>query len=207
MAKQRLRSDDSEKTAPARRFGTDKPATRAQLLDATLELIVEQGYAAVSGRKVASKAGLNASLVHYYFPTTEDLLVEAYRRGAEQSLERHKEAALSENPLRALWTLSADPSRTALAMEFMALANHRKAIGVEIAHYAEQIRTVQAAALARFIEGARIDLGPCTPLAATVLLAGIARALVMEEGVGIRSGHEDTRAFVEWLLNRLDGGV
>lgn len=207
MTSQRTRSNASADKTPARRFGTDRPATRAQLLDATLELIVEQGYAAVSGRKVASKAGLNASLVHYYFPTTEDLLVAAYRRGAEQSLERHREAALSENPLRALWALSADPSRTALAIEFMALANHRKAIGVEIARYAEEIRALQAAALARFLEDSPIDLGPCTPLAATVLLAGIARALVMEEGVGIRAGHEDTRAFVEWLLNRLNGGV
>ncbi|MGK2908303.1 MAG: TetR family transcriptional regulator [Sphingobium sp.] len=41
---------------------------------------MEEGYAAVSGRKVAARAGLNASLIHYYFPTSDDLLVAAYRR-------------------------------------------------------------------------------------------------------------------------------
>ncbi|MCJ8159103.1 TetR/AcrR family transcriptional regulator [Sphingomonas sp. LaA6.9] len=204
MRSRETRSDDkATKAAAGRRFGTEKPATRAQLLDATLELLVEEGYAAVSGRKVASKAGLNASLVHYYFPTTDDLLVAAYRRGAEQSLERHREAAESDEPWDALWALSTDPSRTALAMEFMALANHRKSIRAEIARYAEEIRTIQANALERGISDGRFDLGPCTPAAATVLLAGIARVLVMEEGVGIFGGHADTREFLAWLFTRL----
>lgn len=186
-----------------RRFGTDKSATRTQLLDAALALMVEEGYAAVSGRKVAARAGLNASLIHYYFPTSDDLLVAAYRRGAEQSLDRHQEAAQSDEPLRALWALSSDPSRTALAMEFMALANHRKAIGVEIARYAEDIRSVQIAAIGRYLEKAPIDLGPCTPAAATVWLAAMARLLVMEEGVGILSGHDDARQLMDWLLTKI----
>jgi hypothetical protein len=35
------------------------------------------------------------------------------------------------------------------------------------------------------------------------VLAGIGRALVMEGEMGIRSGHEDARAFVEAWLDRL----
>lgn len=190
-------------TPQKRRFGTDKSATRAQLLDAALALMVEEGYATVSGRKVAAKAGLNASLIHYYFPKSDDLLVAAYRRGAEQSLERHQAAAQSHDPLRALWTLSIDPSRTALAMEFMALANHRKVIGEEIARYAEHIRAVQIAAIERYLANSPIDLGPCTAAAATVWLAAMARLLVMEEGIGILAGHEDARQLMDWLLTRL----
>ena len=203
MAK-RVSEDAAVKATPQkRRFGTDKSATRTQLLDAALALMVEEGYAAVSGRKVAARAGLNASLIHYYFPTSDDLLVAAYRRGAEQSLERHQAAAQSDDPLRALWTLSIDPSRTALAMEFMALANHRKVIGEEIARYAEHIRTVQIAAIERYLANSAINLGPCTPAAATVWLAAMARLLVMEEGVGILSGHDDARQLMDWLLTRL----
>ncbi|MCI4592197.1 TetR/AcrR family transcriptional regulator [Sphingobium sp. BYY-5] len=190
-------------TPQKRRFGTDKSATRSQLLDAALALMVEEGYAAVSGRKVAARAGLNASLIHYYFPTSDDLLVAAYRRGAKQSLERHQAAAQSDDPLRALWTLSIDPSRTALAMEFMALANHRKVIGEEIARYAEHIRAVQIAAIERYLEHSPTNLGPCTAAAATVWLAAMARLLVMEEGVGILSGHDDARQLMDWLLTRL----
>jgi hypothetical protein len=35
------------------------------------------------------------------------------------------------------------------------------------------------------------------------VLAGIGRALVMEGGLGVTSGHEDARAFVEEWLDRL----
>jgi hypothetical protein len=44
------------------------------------------------------------------------------------------------------WTLQSDPKYTALAMEFMALANHRKAIRDEIKRYAEYSRRLQAEA-------------------------------------------------------------
>lgn len=203
MAKRISEEGTPRATPQKRRFGTDKSATRTQLLDAALALMVEEGYASVSGRKVAARAELNASLIHYYFPTSDDLLVAAYRRGAEQSLARHQEAARSDDPLRALWALSIDPSRTALAMEFMALANHRKAIGVEIARYAEEIRAVQNTVIGRYLEKAPIDLGPCTPAAATVWLAAMARLLVMEEGVGILSGHDDARQLMDWLLTRI----
>lgn len=194
-------SSSKAKASPSRRFGTDKSATRLQLLDATLTLVVEEGYAAVSGRKVAAKAGLNASLVHYYFPTTDDLLLAAYKRGAEQSLARHREAVGSPDPLRAFWALSADPSRTALAIEFMALANHRKSIRDEIARYAQEIRTVQIAAIEHALSGVQIGLEDCTPAAMTMVLAAMGRLLVMEEGVGISAGHDEVRMFVERLLS------
>ena len=37
--------------------------------------MIDEGYAAVSTRRVAAKAGLTPPLVHYYFPTTDDLLL------------------------------------------------------------------------------------------------------------------------------------
>lgn len=203
LARRISEDDGNVGTIPKkRRFGTDKSATRSQLLDAALALMVEEGYASVSGRKVAARAGLNASLIHYYFPTSDDLLVAAYRRGAEQSLARHQEAASSDEPLLALWALSIDPSRTALALEFMALANHREAVAAEIALHAEQIRAVQVAVIGPYLKKASIDLGPCTPAAATIWLAAMARLLVMEEGVGILSGHEDARQLMDWLLSQ-----
>ncbi|MGK2908304.1 MAG: hypothetical protein ACSLE1_00625, partial [Sphingobium sp.] len=85
----------------------------------------------------------------------------------------------------------------------MALANHRRVIGEEIARYAEDICAVQIAAVGRYIEKVPINLGPCTAAAATVWLAAMARLLVMEEGVGILSGHDDARQLMEWLLTRL----
>ena len=46
----------------------------------------EEGYAAVTSRRVADAAGLKPQLVHYYFRTMEDLFLEVFRRRAEEGL-------------------------------------------------------------------------------------------------------------------------
>ena len=103
-------------------------AKRTLLLDTAETLIVNEGYAAVSTRRVALEAGLKPPLVHYYFPTTEDLLLAVYQRAAERSHQRILEALSGPEPLEAFWALSKDSAHTALGTEFYALANHRKEI-------------------------------------------------------------------------------
>ena len=48
-------------------------ATRALLIDATIQIMLEEGYAAATSRRVAAKAGVKPALVHYYFPTMDEL--------------------------------------------------------------------------------------------------------------------------------------
>ena len=56
-----------------RRFGPESSATRTLLPDATERLMLEEGYAAVSTRRVAREVGLTPAPVRYYFNTTDDL--------------------------------------------------------------------------------------------------------------------------------------
>ncbi len=63
----------------ARRLGTADSKTRLALLDAAERLLLAEGYAAVTSRRVAAAAGLKHQLVHYYFRTMDDLLLEVYR--------------------------------------------------------------------------------------------------------------------------------
>ena len=187
----------------ARRVGAESSATRALILEAADKLIREEGYASVSTRRVASRAGLKPSLVHYYFPTTDDLLVAMSRRGAEESDRMIEEALQSVDPVRALWRFLTDPSRIAMALEFMALANHREAVRLHMAEHCEAMREREVAAFTRLL-GERLA-GPdgCPPAGLSVVLAGIGRALVMEGGLGVTAGHEEARAFVERWLDRL----
>lgn len=162
--------------------------------------MVEEGYAAVTTRRVAERSGLKPPLVHYHFKTTDALLTALYRRGAEQSLQRHASALAQDDPLTAMWRMNSDSERTALALEFMAMANHRKFIREEISRYAEQIRAIQVATLERYLREHGLQGQPFAPLALSVILAGVARALVMEGGVGIRLGHEEAKAAIAELL-------
>ena len=42
-------------------------------MDAAEQLLLEEGYAAVTSRRVGARAGLKPQLVHYYFRTMDDL--------------------------------------------------------------------------------------------------------------------------------------
>src|SRR5215467_11608828 len=120
---------------PARRGNAGDPSTRNALLDAAQELMLDEGYAAVTTRRVATKAGLNSAMVFYYFDSLDGLFIELFRRGAERSFERLQDALSSDQPLWGFWDLIHDRAGSALTMEFIALANHRKAIRAEIADY------------------------------------------------------------------------
>lgn len=178
-----------------RRPRTESSITQTVILDAAERLIVDEGYAAVTTRRVAEQSGLKPPLVHYHFKTTQALLTALYRRSAEQSLQRHASALAQNDPLTAILSVNAETDRTALALEFMAMANHHKFIREEIARYAEQIRAIQVTTLERYLREHQLrPRPPFDPMALSVILAAIARSLVMEAGVGIRLGHAETRA-------------
>jgi AcrR family transcriptional regulator len=54
--------------------------TREQLVAAAERLFAERGFAGVSVRTIAAEAGVNWSLVGYYFRGKDGLLAEVYRR-------------------------------------------------------------------------------------------------------------------------------
>jgi AcrR family transcriptional regulator len=193
-------------TSTPRRIGTETSKTRALLLDAAEKLMLEEGYAAVTSRRVAARAGLKPQLVHYYFRTMDDLFLALYRWRVEQGLERQARAFASAQPLWALWDLSRDSWGNALTMEFTALANHRKAIRSEIAASAEKYRAEQLEGIKAVFERYGIASEDYPPIVCTVLMTSISRFLVIEqETLGMSIGHAETIAFVENLIRRLEG--
>jgi len=192
--------------APQRRIAGPNAKNRAVLLDAAERVMIAGGYAAVSSRRVAAEAGLKPQLVHYYFRTMDDLFLAVFRRRADEGVERQARALASDHPVRALWEFSIDPRGTALTMEFIALANHRKVIRAEIARYAEQFRVQQIAALSTVPGRDSLDVQSLPPVVLSVLLTSLSRVLVMEQALGMSAGHADTVELVERCLRRLDDG-
>ncbi len=180
-----------------------KPDTREAILDATEQLILESGYAAVSSRRVAKKVGVTSALIHYYFPTSDELLVAVYRRAAEHTLARFRDALASETPLREFWSLCTDAKCTALAAEFMALANHREAVRIEIARSFTTLRGMQLEALSTMPSPG--DNGELPdPFVATLLFTAVGRLLVAEKGIDITAGHDEAFAMMEDWLRQLE---
>jgi AcrR family transcriptional regulator len=199
-----LHAVEEDEMASSRRLGAPDSKTRALLLDAAERLLLEEGYAAVSSRRAASEAGLKPQLVHYYFRTMDDLFLAVYRRRAEQNLERYARALASARSLRELWELSNDPRGTAFTVEFVALANHRKAIRRNIARHAERFRKMELDAVASVLKRYGIPAHTCPPTAVVLAMTGLSQVLALEKALGITAGHDQTVAFVTRGLRDLD---
>ena len=191
--------------ASDRRIGGPDAKNRGVLLDAAEQMMLEDGYAAVTSRRVAERAGLKPQLVHYYFRTMDDLFVEVFRRRAKDGLEALAEALESEQPLWALWEFSTDPAATQLTMEFMGLANHRKALRTEIAYYAERFREQQVEAMTAALRRYGYDVGDVPPVVWALFATSVSQVLVLEQALGMSSGHAEMLAFCEEWLRRLEG--
>lgn len=191
--------------ASPRRLGAPDAKNRTVLLDAAEQLMRDEGYAAVTSRRVAEKAGLKPQLVHYYFRTMDDLFMELFRRGAEAIVAFHERALNSPQPLWALWELTTDAKGTALTMEFIALANHRKALRAEIARYAELFRKEQIKALTSAMSRYEVDFEEFSPTILMVLMTGATQTLVQEKMLDMTVGHEETIRFAEKWLTYLEG--
>jgi AcrR family transcriptional regulator len=192
-------------TPSPRRIGTEDSKTRALLVDAAEQILVAEGHAAVTSRRVAARAGLKPQLVHYYFRTMDDLFLEVLRRRADHQLDRFRRAVAADPSLRNLWRLNADPRGAAFNIEVVALAKHRTAIRDEIARYAERYRAAQLDAVAAALDAGGVPGDDVPPIVALLLLTGLTQVLGLEEALGVTTGHEETRAFVERALTRLEG--
>lgn len=191
--------------ASPRRLGAPDAKNRTVLLDATERLMVEQGYAAVSSRRVAEAAGLKPQLVHYYFRTMDELFSAVFARSAERLIEVHTLALQASQPLWALWRFSTDPAATALTMEFIALANHRKDLRAEIGRYVEHVRLDAARVIEESLTRYGVDPEDMPAVVAITLMTSVSRVLIVEESLGMKPGQKETLEFVESYLRKLEG--
>jgi AcrR family transcriptional regulator len=180
-------------------------STRDALLDAAEALMLDEGYAAVTSRRVAAKAGIDAALVYYYFGTMDDLCIALFRRNAQRRAERLKGVLASPQPLWALWDALRDPSNTALMTEFIALANHRKAVKAVMVENSRKFRRMQLEPLSRVLQSYGVDSRMWPPAAIIVVLSSISRHLRTDEEFGVELGHDETIALIERQIGALEG--
>jgi hypothetical protein len=109
-----------------------------------------------------------------------------------------------DQPLRAVWDYASDRAGTTLLLEFMALANRRKAIASVIGDGGERVRQALLTTLTRAWD--RYDLADdaLSPAAMVFLLSAIPRMIHLEETFGTVTGHADAAALVQRFLDRVE---
>ena len=186
--------------ASARRIGAPDAKNRVVLLDAAEQLMLEEGYAAVTSRRVAEKAGLKPQLVHYYFRTMDDLFLAVFRRRAEQGLEAQAQALESPQPLWALWRFSTDPAATRLTWSSWGWPTTARRCSAEIARLrASVFREEQTKALTDVLRALRHrHVATCPPVVWTFFATSAVAGAGVRDGVsGCRAGTPRSLEFLE----------
>jgi AcrR family transcriptional regulator len=185
-------------------MGPENAATRLDLMDAAEAVMREEGYAAVTSRRVAERAGLNQQTVYYYFQTMDDLLLAAYRRRTQRVQEMIEQAMASERPLHALWQTFSDPFDAALSMEYLALSNHNELIRRETIEFGERSRRIGLDKVAERLAQTTPDEESVAPIGVITAITYIVHLVGFEATLGLRGGHKEVRVLVEWCLRQLE---
>ncbi len=192
MAKQQVKSE--------RRMGPVGSEVWHAMLDSAQDVLLEEGHASLTSRRVAERLGVKQRLIYYYFRTMDDLIIDLFRRSNERELARLKAAAESPKPLREIWDVCINTTDARLVSEFMALANRIDGLKKEVIYFIEESRAIQIRVLQ---QAAARTANPSGLSAASlaIIATSVALSLTREGQLGVDAGHAEVRSLIEDLIN------
>jgi AcrR family transcriptional regulator len=180
-----------------------RSAAEEALLDGAERLLVEQGHAGITTRRLAEAAGVNHGLVHYYFGSNENLLARALERFTERLIERQRALYAADVPFLEKWRtamrhlIADDATYEKIWLELQALAWNEPELRARLADVNAQWRAVLTEAFAEPHRG----LGIAMPLDALVSLVITFNLGIMVERLGgIDAGHDELLAWIDGYL-------
>jgi AcrR family transcriptional regulator len=186
-----------------RRMGPVGSDNWLAMLDAAEATLLEEGYGALTSRRIAERVGVKQRLVYYYFQTMDELIVETFRRMSARELERMRDSLETELPLRELWDVCIHTTDSRITSEFMALAYRSESLRDEVIHFIEESRRIQAEAVQRALAKSGLDM-PLDAEGTALLATGVALAMTRERALGITMGHESLLRFIESMQERYE---
>ena len=174
---------------------------RRKILDAVERIMLRDGYAAVTSRRVETEVGIK---VHYHFGSIDDLFVAVVRRRGESNVALLADALASPEPLRAWWRLASDRRGNALLVELSAAANHRPAIRSEVAAFAREVRRMQLEMLDAMLEDYGIPREEFPPAFVAATIQGLAFVAAYDMASGFETAQDEATAAMNRLLEQLE---
>lgn len=187
-----------------RRMGSIESEKGDAMLDAAEVILLEEGYAALTSRRVAEQMGVKQRLVYYYFRSMDELILETFRRLSRRELERLEEAARCERPVHALWDICMNTSDVRIVSEFMAIANRNEDVRQEVVSFIKKSRRIQTRVIQKAVSKNRAAASLMSPEALAFLGAGLALALNREAALGVTAGHSVVNKKVKELVEIIE---
>jgi AcrR family transcriptional regulator len=201
-------------TAAAKRAASPPRARAVEgFLDAAERLLIEVGYAGITTRRLATEAGLNQGLVHYYFGSLDEVLLQALERFTERLIERQRAMYQTDLPFIEKWRTAMEYLESDLGagypkiwLELQALGWNRPEIRERVARVNAEWRELLTEA---FVKAAReYGLEPeAYPVDALVsLVMTFNQGIELERLSGITDGQDELLAWIDRWLRSLEEG-
>ena len=174
---------------------------RTRLLDAAERIMLEDGYAAVTSRRVEADAGLK---LHYHFGSVDELFIAMVRRRGEHVVGLLGDALAAPEPLRAWWRLASDRKGNRLLVEMTAAANHRPALQSELGAFAREVRRMQIEALEQILGEYGLDDDLFPPALVAAAVQGLGFVMAHDQVAGFDTAQDEATLAVHRLLESLE---
>jgi AcrR family transcriptional regulator len=183
-------------------------------LDAAERLLIREGAGGISTRQLAREAGQNHGLVHYYFGSVDELLLQTLERFTNRILDRQRAMYETDAPFAEKW-------RTAMSFidgdlesgypkvwaELEVLALSRPELRERLRAVNDQWRTLLHDALARAIDEYGLDDTRFSAEALAALVMQFQKGLLNERLLGFDRGHAELLAAIDGWLSSLQEGT
>jgi len=207
MTKSLAPTDEASEATPP----SIREANMTAFLDAAERLLIREGAAGISTRQLAREAGQNHGLVHYYFGSVDELLVQTLERFTARILERQRAMYGSKGPFIEKWRKAMAFIDEDLASgypkiwaELQALAWNKPELRERVRGVADSWRTVLRDALAQAMKEYDLGDSPFSAESWAALVAQFNQGLLFERLFGFDRGHEALLTAIDAWLSSLE---
>jgi AcrR family transcriptional regulator len=143
--------------------------TRDRIITATRDLLLADGHANLSTRRVTELAGVPLSQIHYHYRSKQGLILAVLEAETEKLLERQREMFDAPEPLWVRWDRACDYLEADLASGYVRILQEMIAAGWSDPQVAVAVRGLLRGWYSVLAEMVRAehergqDLGPFTP--------------------------------------------
>ena len=194
-----------------------KPAGREEaieaLLDAAERLLVRDGYADITTRKVAGEAGVNHGLVHYYFGSMEELFLQVLERFTAGLVTRQRAMYGEPVPFIEKWRAAMRYLDDDISAGYAKVWAELQAMSWNRPHMRKRMQQVDSKWRATLTDafGEALDEYGLSrerfPLDAVVsLVITFNKGIEMEQLQGITTGHRELLDWIDGWLQSLEDG-
>jgi AcrR family transcriptional regulator len=116
--------------------------TRGTILEAARNVLLQEGYARLSTRRVAELADVPLSQIHYHFGSKQQLILDVLRAENARLLERQSEMFAGPEPLWKQWERACDFLEIDLESGYVRILQEMVAVGWSDPEVAGEVRTM-----------------------------------------------------------------